>query len=122
MVAIVSAFRYCEGMTKRIEAEGTDITEGVQILYDIAHSSMDWGSGFLDNEEVEAVVRLAVFMGWQVPSLPDNSAPMVSVAGKFPEVYEVTFRHFPATKYGAAYDRPSIQVKAARITTGSSAS
>lgn len=26
---------------------GQDITEGVQILYDIAHSSMDWGSGFL---------------------------------------------------------------------------
>ena len=36
-----------------------DITEGVQVAYDCTTSSMDWGSGFLDVEEVDAMVRLA---------------------------------------------------------------
>ena len=77
-------------MSKTVRTEtGEDITEPVQILYDIAHSSMDWGSGFLDNEEMEAVIRLAVLMGWQVPELP-SSGPMVTVAQKFPEHYEAT--------------------------------
>lgn len=41
--------------------DGTEeeITEGVQIAYDIAYGSLDWGSGFLDTEEMEAVARLA---------------------------------------------------------------
>lgn len=91
-------------------SDGQDITEAVQILYDIAHSSMDWGSGFLDNEEMESVIRLAVLMGWQVPDLPDNSPAMVSTARKFPEHYEVTFRHIPKTQYSEAYDRPHIRV------------
>lgn len=36
-----------------------DITEGVQIAYDVVVHSMDWGSGFLDTEEVDAIVNLA---------------------------------------------------------------
>lgn len=36
----------------------TDVTEGVQVTYDIARHSMDWGSGFLDLEEMDAVARL----------------------------------------------------------------
>ena len=60
---------------KRVQTEdGQDITEGVQILYDIAHSSMDWGSGFLDNSEMETVISLAVTMGWQVPDLPYSTS------------------------------------------------
>jgi len=51
-------------MTNRIVAiqeDGShkDITEGVQICYDLLRQSLDWGSGFLDTEEVDAVVRLA---------------------------------------------------------------
>lgn len=73
----------------KIRSKGKDITESVQILYDIAHSSMDWGSGFLDNEEIETVIDLAVLMGWQVPPLPSNSAPMLSVARKYPDHYDI---------------------------------
>lgn len=88
--------------SKRVLTEdGQDITEAVQILYDIAHSSMDWGSGFLDNEEMEAVVRLAVTMGWQVPAMPystKENTPMVSVARKFPEQYDIeVIPHPPST-------------------------
>lgn len=36
-----------------------DITTGVQIAYDCVIHSMDWGSGFLDTEEVDAIVKLA---------------------------------------------------------------
>jgi hypothetical protein len=36
-----------------------DITEGVQIAYDCTVGSMDWGSGFLAVEEVDAMVRLS---------------------------------------------------------------
>lgn len=41
------------------DGTSADITEGVQIAYDIAYGSMDWGSGFLDTEEMDAVARLA---------------------------------------------------------------
>jgi len=75
---------------KKVHTEdGTDVTEAVQILYDIAHQSLDWGSGFLDNSEMEAVIRLAVTMGMQVPRLPGGNGPMVSLAKQFPEHYTV---------------------------------
>lgn len=36
----------------------TDITVGVQVAYDIAYHSLDWGSGFLDLEEMDAIARM----------------------------------------------------------------
>lgn len=99
-------------MIKKIKSGNKDITEAVQILYDIAHSSMDWGSGMLDNEEMEAVVGLAVFMGWQVPNLPNNSEPMVSVAKKFPDHYEIELVKIPPSNvYPNGYTRPRITLK-----------
>lgn len=91
---------------KRVRTEdGQDVTEAVQILYDIAHSSLDWGSGFLDNEEMETVVRLAVTMGWQVPDLP-RVGPMASVARKFPDHYEIEAVGHPPTSYKITAKRP----------------
>ena len=76
---------------KRVQTEdGQDVTEAVQTLYDIAHSSLDWGSGFLDNDEMETVIGLAVLMDWEVPGLPGNSPALQTVARKFPDHYEVT--------------------------------
>lgn len=46
-----------------------DITQGVRVAYDIAFGSMDWGSGFLDLEEMDAVARLAE--ACQFPSFDD---------------------------------------------------
>lgn len=37
----------------------TDVTEGVQALYDLAISSMDFGSGFWTAEDAAPVARLA---------------------------------------------------------------
>ena len=52
-----------------------DITEGVQIAYDIAYGSMDWGSGFLDTEEMDAVASLA-----EACRFPSFEAALASVA------------------------------------------
>lgn len=42
-----------------------DITEGVQVLYDLVIQSMDWGSGFLTVEDVQPVVALARACGFE---------------------------------------------------------
>ena len=46
----------------------TDVTEGVQVLYDTVIASMDWGSGFLTVEDAEPIVAVAIacqFNGWE---------------------------------------------------------
>jgi hypothetical protein len=43
----------------------TDITEGVQALYDLVISSMDWGSGFLSAEDAAPVASLARVCGFE---------------------------------------------------------
>lgn len=45
-----------------------DVTRAVQFTYDALHSSMDFGSGFLDTSELGAMIALseaAGFEGWQ---------------------------------------------------------
>jgi len=42
----------------------TDITEGVQALYDLVICSMDWGSGFLSYEDAVPVGKIAELMGF----------------------------------------------------------
>lgn len=80
-------------------ANGTDITEAVQIIYDMAHNSMDWGSGFLSTEEIHTVIKLAIHMGWKLPDLHGGYyGPGVAVAHQYPSNYEVTFE---ACKYAA---------------------
>ena len=44
-----------------------DVTEGVKVCFDVVVGSMDWGSGFLDYEEVHAVKTLAVSIGVEPP-------------------------------------------------------
>jgi len=73
---------------KILTESGEDVTESVQVLYDIAHQSMDWGSGFLDNDEMRAVIQLAVTMGWSVPDLPfGRSEAIRSLVAEFPDHY-----------------------------------
>lgn len=43
----------------------TDITEGVQALYDLVIGSMDWGSGFLTAEDARPVALLARALGFE---------------------------------------------------------
>lgn len=76
-------------------AGGIDITEGVQILYDMAVGSMEWGSGLLDNEEMGHVIRFAITMGWQVPELDTTSDAMRTTALAFPDQYEVVEEEKP---------------------------
>lgn len=99
-------------MSKILTENGDDITEAVQILYDIAHSSMDWGSGFLDNAEMETVIRLAVKMGWEVPDLPYSmrDSAIASVALAFPDHYTVTeVKHPPSAYYPNGFTTQNIK-------------
>ena len=43
----------------------TDVTEGVQALYDLVVSSMDWGSGFWTYEDALPVVNIARLAGFE---------------------------------------------------------
>ena len=52
-------------MNQAFLGDGTDITGLVQVAYDTAVGSMDYSSGFLDNEEVAALKRLADLMGFE---------------------------------------------------------
>lgn len=49
-----------------VQKDGTDydVTEAVKTMYDLLHSSMDWGSGFLSIEDVTEVTRLAQLCGF----------------------------------------------------------
>lgn len=53
----------------------TDITEAVRIAYDMVHASMDWGSGFLDADEMAQIIALAEACGFEPPSAPGRRAP-----------------------------------------------
>lgn len=53
-------------MTLRVTGGKADVTvpfEELQRIFDIAVGSMDFGSGFLDTEEIETLRRLAVRLG-----------------------------------------------------------
>jgi hypothetical protein len=43
----------------------TDITEGVQALYDLVISSMDWGSGFWTGEDALPVAVVGRLLGFE---------------------------------------------------------
>ena len=50
--------------------------ETEQIIFDIAVNSLDWGSGFLDDEQVEALRRYAEHLGADVwKATPINHRP-----------------------------------------------
>ncbi len=84
-----------------------DITNAVQVLYDIAHSSMDWGSGFLDNEEMATVIQLAITMGFKLPDLSGGGIDL-ALADRFPDHYEIT-DYTPS--YAGATSRKVIKTK-----------
>ena len=49
-----------------------DITEAVQIMYDTVAQSLDFGSGFLDTEEVLQMERLGVLAGFEPLEYPGS--------------------------------------------------
>lgn len=48
----------------RPDGTEVDVTEPVRVAYDCVHQSMDWGSGFLDTEEVDNIIRLGAACGF----------------------------------------------------------
>lgn len=58
----------------RDDGTTVDITGLVQITYDVAVGSMDYSSGFLDQEELNGLTRLAVVCGF--PSAREKVASL----------------------------------------------
>lgn len=54
------------GKFTHIAGDGTqtDVTEGVQALYDLVLSSLDWGSGFWSYEDALPVAQIARLAGF----------------------------------------------------------
>lgn len=66
---------------RRIMIGGADVTEHVAAMYDALIQSTDWGSGFLDTDEVESILIVGQLAGFEAPGLdsiraepPDGSA------------------------------------------------
>lgn len=49
------------------DGETVDITGELAVLFDLVVSSMDWGSGFLDREDEDVVMKIGILAGFQVP-------------------------------------------------------
>lgn len=52
-----------------------DVTHAVADMYDALLSSGEWGSGFLDTEQVSSVLAIGKLMGWDEPALPPSVVP-----------------------------------------------
>jgi hypothetical protein len=59
--------------TESPDGKRVDVTDGVQTLYDMCVSSMDWGSGFLSVEDATGIIRIAQTCGFL---MPDTAAQM----------------------------------------------
>ncbi len=52
-------------VVKHEDGSETDITLGVQSMYDLLHGSMDWGSGFISLEEAIPIAEMVKACGFQ---------------------------------------------------------
>lgn len=50
----------------------TDVTEEVKTVLDLLHSSLDWGSGFLCAEDIEAWGKIAGALGMDVKGIQEQ--------------------------------------------------
>lgn len=71
----------CDDCTRR-EARTELGTEDLRVLFDAVCNSLDFGSGFLDTPEVEALRRVAVILGVD----PAKATPREFV-GQYPHRY-----------------------------------
>lgn len=94
-------------MNEQICVGGENITEAVQVMYDMVCQSLDWGSGMFDTDEFRAVIKLAIRMGWKVPELQSDNQALASLAREFPEHYEV----YQVEQRGWLPDREKVVVR-----------
>ena len=66
--------------------------DDIRILFDAAINSLDFGSGFLDNEEVEALRRVAVYLGVD----PVEATPRNFIATYYPKYPKLTLQEAAA--------------------------
>lgn len=67
---------------RRVTVDGVDITEQIASMFDAICQSTDWGSGFLDTEEIENIIIVANLVGFDIPSPDPTSAPTELLEGR----------------------------------------
>lgn len=83
-----------------------DITEHVENVFDALVSSLDWGSDFLDSEQVNSMLVLAELLGFDTPTLSDKPANLWRVGfAETPPMWDRTqhFSGLPADAWAADY-------------------
>ena len=72
-----------ENMAKAIivtEQGNVDISAHLACMFDALVGSMDWGSDFLESEEIDAILAVAELMGYDLP-LPSDRTDNLQAAG-----------------------------------------
>lgn len=52
---------------RRVAVDGVDITDHVAAMFDTLVGSLDWGSGFLDEDEIDSILTVADLVGLEPP-------------------------------------------------------
>lgn len=78
-----------KGKFVHVADDGTqiEVTEGVQALYDLVISSMDWGSGFLSYEDAVPVGEIAELGAFE--QADEVQRYVMALRGDFGEEYKI---------------------------------
>jgi hypothetical protein len=85
------------------DGETRDVTEGVQVLYDLVIQSMDWGSRFLSVEDVEPILAIARFCGFKDFEEAERYVDAQRVAEKRRKCKHPEWRELPPDERGAVW-------------------
>ena len=70
--------------TPKIMIGAVDVTEEVAAMYDAIVGSMDWGSDFLDADQIRAILKIGALAGFDLPdprrNIPGFEAPTYEAA------------------------------------------
>ncbi len=70
---------------------GVDLTEEVAAMYDAIVGSMDWGSGFLDDESIQAILLIGRAAGFDLPEsfeVPEEQTSRLPSKPWWPHCYD----------------------------------
>lgn len=116
----------------RIVIAGADVTEHVAAMFDALIGSLDWGSGFLDAETIEAILTVAELAGFTVPEShavdPPGLEPYAKPAflgtseehraGKFRDAERAHFKDYNERRAKAITDwQAQVRAKARAMAT-----
>lgn len=86
-------------MSEPIMCRGVDISAHVASMFDALVGSMDWGSGFLDSDQIDAIMTIGALAGWDLSKAQPHDkvfhekCPMPPTAAKDREATQRWYEH-----------------------------